>query len=241
MSENASQHEWIDKGGQPDNPEIEKLKKRNEELIKNVASGIISVDQAIQESDHIFTTAIGLDPLFPDVVTKLGFARHIHDHVKFAKRYGTSLVLCVVDGDSFKEVNNYGRPVGDRAIYTMADSFQSHLRRSGDIIGHLGGDDWLVLMEGNTYEGNQSAIHRMRLIQNTLAELSPRNVPELPHPLTISSGMAMYHPGVDRYPSMLYKRADDALQRVKQIPGKNRIGISKITKRSGNVQIQIAA
>ncbi len=61
---------------------------------------------------------------------------------------GRSLsALFILDMDNFKRVNDlYGHQAGDRVLVDLAYVLQSSFR-SGDIVGRLGGDEFLVLMK----------------------------------------------------------------------------------------------
>lgn len=61
---------------------------------------------------------------------------------------GRSLsALFILDMDNFKKVNDiYGHQAGDKVLVDLAYILQSSFR-SGDIVGRLGGDEFLVLMK----------------------------------------------------------------------------------------------
>lgn len=61
---------------------------------------------------------------------------------------GRSLsALFILDMDNFKRVNDlYGHQAGDRVLVDLAYVLQNSFR-SGDIVGRLGGDEFLVLMK----------------------------------------------------------------------------------------------
>ena len=56
--------------------------------------------------------------------------------------------LMILDVDGFKNVNDsYGHSVGDKVLGGLA-SIVKKLFRSGDVVGRIGGDEFLVLMKG---------------------------------------------------------------------------------------------
>lgn len=70
----------------------------------------------------------------------------IDDYLKHCA--GRSLsALFILDMDNFKKVNDlYGHQAGDKVLVDLAYILQSSFR-SGDIVGRLGGDEFLVLMK----------------------------------------------------------------------------------------------
>jgi len=81
-----------------------------------------------------------------DPLTGLGNHRHFHERLQrelaLAEQEGTTLTLCLVDIDDFKQVNDrHGHPVGDRVLAQVA----GRLRQGGESF-RLGGDEFAVLL-----------------------------------------------------------------------------------------------
>lgn len=53
----------------------------------------------------------------------------------------------ILDVDDFKSVNdNYGHAVGDKVLKNLSDLFKNHFRQT-DIVGRIGGDEFIILIE----------------------------------------------------------------------------------------------
>lgn len=120
-------------------------------------------------------------------------------------------VLLMMDVDYFKQINdNYGHAVGDRVLYKIGHLLKSSFRED-DIVGRIGGDEFLIFMKGVTSE--KFAIQRMESLQHYLRELP---IAELNgHILTCSMGAA-FTPKDGTEFEELYKHADDALYITKR-------------------------
>src|SRR5216683_3864930 len=130
---------------------------------------------------------------------------------------GTALML--VDVDHFKQVNDrYGHPAGDAVLRQIADRAVRQVR-SVDLVGRLGGEEFVVVMPETSLGGAVVVAERLRaavadepfIPQGTSAKL----------PITISIGIAMTGEGSDTMETLL-KRADDALYAAKNA-GRNRV------------------
>jgi diguanylate cyclase (GGDEF)-like protein/PAS domain S-box-containing protein len=87
-----------------------------------------------------------------DDLTGLLNRREFNEKLKYsvqkAQKYATESVLCYLDLDRFKIVNDTaGHLIGDRLLSELAQLLQSMIRK-GDTLGRLGGDEFGLLLEG---------------------------------------------------------------------------------------------
>ena len=121
---------------------------------------------------------------------------------------GTFVIL---DVDKFKDVNDrYGHAVGDTVLHELAKTFFRHFRKD-DIIGRIGGDEFVIYMRN--IESKEIASARVKnLIENVRSlpfeEMNGNHV-------TISVGIAFVPEAGNCYMD-LYKNADTALYETKQ-------------------------
>lgn len=120
-------------------------------------------------------------------------------------------VFMMMDVDYFKQINDtYGHAVGDRALYKVGHLLKSSFREN-DIVGRIGGDEFLIFMKGITSE--EFAIRRMENLQQYLRELPIEELEE--HTLTCSMGAAFMSKDGTTFEE-LYKHADEALYTTKR-------------------------
>lgn len=152
--------------------------------------------------------AANRDPL-TSIYNRAAFEREVVASVAQSDQNpcGTLLLL---DVDNFKQVNDRrGHAAGDELLRSMARLLLATFRH-GDIIGRLGGDEFMVYMQGN--------IPRDKLEERLtafLGELGRRTAPGM----TCSIGLCVVCPGDFDYERCL-KNADDAMYHSKK-NGKN--------------------
>lgn len=117
------------------------------ELIARVQAHLIRK----QVSDERRTSAI------TDVLTSLYNRRYfdtVFDHMYHKSLIeGMPLVFFMIDIDNFKKYNdNYGHQAGDDVLKRVAQSMQSQLKRNGDYIFRLGGEEFSILLLSNNDE-----------------------------------------------------------------------------------------
>lgn len=118
--------------------------------------------------------------------------------------------LLLLDLDNFKLVNDtYGHMYGD-AILTQVGSNLRNLFRSRDVVGRVGGDEFMVLLKDLP---NEEILHeRCSLLINSFRQQLGKLMPELPISVSIGGALAPQH-GTSW--AELFRHADDALYNAK--------------------------
>ncbi|HYN89908.1 MAG TPA: diguanylate cyclase [Ardenticatenaceae bacterium] len=79
-----------------------------------------------------------------------------------AQRYGSDLVVLMIDVDDFKEVNDtYGHAAGDRVLQAVAACLKA-AGRSIDLIARYGGDEFVVLLVDCSEAEAEQIVQRMK-------------------------------------------------------------------------------
>ncbi len=163
-----------------------------------------------------------------DELTALPNRAHILDHLHLelrrARRSGMSVAVLMLDLDRFKEINDrYGHAAGDSALNWAARRLRSAVR-AGDLLGRLGGDEFLLVLAGlppmagpsDDPGQEQAADETLRRVQEHLhAALDlPLALTEGTVRLSASSGTALF-PRDATEVAELIARADAAMYRHK--------------------------
>ena len=119
--------------------------------------------------------------------------------------------LLIMDLDNFKTVNDsLGHLYGD-AILTQIGSTLRNLFRSHDIMGRIGGDEFMILLKD--IPNKEVALDRCQLLVDTFRELLRRLMPKLQ--VSISVGAALVPAHGSSYTD-LFRHADEALYTAKR-------------------------
>lgn len=174
----------------------------------------ISSDRKIQEK---LSEEMRLDPL-TRLLNKVATGEEVKKYIS-EKPEGTQ-VLFLIDIDNFKRVNDtFGHTVGDTVISDIAQLIREHFRET-DIVGRVGGDEFLVFMKDTTLEG---AVQKARELcsgsgKQLIGDDAVVNV-------TLSVGVAVYGVDGEDY-SSLFQMADRAMYHIKR-NGKNSYSLAQ--------------
>jgi len=148
-----------------------------------------------------------------DSLTGLFNRRHIIEQlerqVNAAQRYKYDLCVAIIDLDFFKKINDsYGHGVGDRVLVEFSRICSDNLRKS-DLLGRIGGEEFLVLLPHTTLQDGYNTLDGLR---RKLAKVSDvLGITELS--ISVSIGLTSYGQGIDGM--QLMANADTALYQAK--------------------------
>jgi two-component system cell cycle response regulator len=148
------------------------------------------------------------------------FTDRLHAEFAFAHRHETPLVLCMMDLDLFKTVNDtWGHLAGDYVLQTLAGLIQKSVRAE-DVFARYGGEEFAVISRGITVE---SAIIMAERIRHSV-ERHDFQWNGTRMPITLSLGLAGLPNTTLRTPGELVSAADEALYDAKR-GGRNQVKI----------------
>jgi two-component system chemotaxis response regulator CheY len=159
-----------------------------------------------------------------DALTKLGNRLRLHEDLEGindrAVRYGHTYCVAICDLDDFKQFNDkYGHQAGDNALRQVGGVLARE-SRSGDGAYRYGGEEFLVVLSGQTLSQATIAMERIRRAVEALA--IPHQANRAAAVVTISVGVSAWeHEQLDT-PTTVLARADNALYQSKAA-GRNRV------------------
>ncbi|HYD96355.1 MAG TPA: GGDEF domain-containing protein [Noviherbaspirillum sp.] len=156
----------------------------------------------------------------------------IHEHIERLLHGGVRFWACYVDLDHFKPYNDvYSYRRGDDVIQLTGRILSSHCDPNSDFVGHIGGDDFIILFQSEDWEA------RCRALIDEFAAAIPlfytdedrkhggylsedRRGKKVFHALiSISLGVVKVEPGQFSSHHQIAAAASDAKKQAKKIPG----------------------
>jgi len=150
------------------------------------------------------------------------FMEALEREVARAERYEPDLVLCMMDLDHFKRINDtYGHPAGDMVLSEIGSKLKECIRES-DLICRYGGEEFAVILPNTQPEKARIVCERFREL---VAGHKFIHNPSEFH-ITLSIGIASYDRGTDQSPLEFIDAADQALYQAKSA-GRNRVQLAE--------------
>ena len=141
-------------------------------------------------------------------------------------RYPSPLALGLIDVDHFKQINSHFLlPGGDRVLVDLARCLGASLRNV-DLMGRIGGEEFLVIAPETNNEGAVVLAERIR----TNVEKYPFAYKEHTIPVTVSVGFAVAEAGVPADYEQMKHIAAAALAEAK-MTGRNRCVVQPVANR----------
>lgn len=113
-------------------------------------------------------------------------AQTLNESIELYRRYKTPFSMISLDIDHFKQINDaHGHLVGDRVLIEISSLMQCRLR-STDIIGRMGGEEFLAVLP-NTSE--QEALRVAENLRQTISQAEFLNEEDTPFGVTASGGV----------------------------------------------------
>lgn len=135
-----------------------------------------------------------------------------------AQRQGSATAILLLDLDHFKLINDtWGHPAGDAVLRNVA-LVASATVRSTDLVGRLGGEEFVVLLPGTTLDAARKLAEKLRM----RLQASPTPWESSAITATASIGMAGTSASEKRSFDALYNEADKALY-IAKLRGRNRV------------------
>jgi GGDEF domain-containing protein len=156
----------------------------------------------------------------------------IDQHIQSCLSAQCSFVVGHFDLDHFKAFNDvYGYSAGDEVIRLAASVLKDQCQESFDFLGHIGGDDFVMVYRSSDWELRvKTILHIFDL--SVRAHFRPEHIAagglvtnnrqgvELLHALvSLSAGLVRIAPGDYKLPSEISSRLVEAKKQAKKVPG----------------------
>ena len=176
-------------------------------LLFSIALVLLATDRVRAEFEHLATH---------DSLTNALTRRHLTEvcqqEIERCNRHGRVMSVLLIDVDHFKSINDsQGHQAGDRVLVQFVAAVHTLLRRA-DVIGRLGGEEFVVLLPETSIE-----------VARVVAERIRAKVGELTHPapFTVSIGVTTNRASGDTVEALM-ARADAAMYQAKS-KGRNQV------------------
>ena len=170
-------------------------------ILRHIDSFTQKFSEVTDKSEHDLLTGL---------YNKISFEQAVEAGIKECHDSKRIAILWILDFDNFKHVNDeYGHQVGDEALKGFARILSRAFKRK-DIIGRVGGDEFMVLMK----EKPQSVARIDEIAKGILWKLDKMKILSATH-FSCSIGIGIDFKGKYNFEE-LYQRADQALYQAKQ-------------------------
>ena len=161
------------------------------------------------------------------LMSRQAWLRSSRNLYKLSIRNNDIASIAYIDIDNFKRINDtYGHSGGDEVLKQFGALLRK-LSRESDLIGRIGGEEFVILLPQTHLRGAVHMLNRIRLAtQNMETVYSGTTI----H-FTISIGLSRYAPENPVDFEKLIQQADHALYKAKN-SGKNSIAICNSNKRT---------
>jgi diguanylate cyclase (GGDEF)-like protein len=189
-----------------------------------------SIVEMAKKLEHLEKLYIAANPL-----TRLPGGLAIDDTLRARLETGVPTAICIIDLDNFKVFNDrYGFARGNEVIQNTAKIITEAVRAfgaAGDFVGHIGGDDFIVITSPERYDEICKGVIRnfdKKICslydeedrqKGTIIGLNRQGVEVISPLMTISIAVATDQGGAIREPHILSRRAAELKEHAKSMPG----------------------
>ena len=187
---------------------------------KSRESELLDVTRQLSELNTMLTRLSYVDGL-TGVSNRRFFDKALEQEWKRAIRCKSPISIILLDVDHFKKYNDtYGHLSGDDCLQEVATNIKSALKRPGDVLARVGGEEFGLVLPDTPAEG---AVHVAELIRSVVEGLQIEHRQSAPAKVvTISVGVSTALPTSKSKPEAIFGVADKALYQSKE-SGRNKV------------------
>jgi len=192
-----------------------KLSKELKVLNVKLEDKVMERTEELALKNELLETISRTDDL-TGLANRRAFDAAVNKEIERGKRNNQSFVICIVDLDKFKKVNDdYGHDTGDIILKSIGKLLPTCLR-DNDFPARWGGEEFSLLFPETDFEEAITVANRVREL---ITELEWR-IGDRTLTITASFGLAMWRKGHNF--NKVFKDADNALYKAKE-QGRNRV------------------
>lgn len=207
---------------------VNSLNPGNEDMMRTVylviTASIVTLiasliqTQSDQRADKL--TEIAHEDFLTRTLNRRGFDIALRREFLRAKRNDKPLSLLLLDVDHFKQYNDaYGHARGDDCLVAITDAISGCLRRPGDSLSRIGGDEFAAILPNTDIRGAFGVAEQICGKVNKLGLASPSKQ------VTVTIGISEMRGESQVSDYQLVQEADRALYKAKQA-GRNQVKIA---------------
>lgn len=176
--------------------------------IREQAARIRELELRLQDAEACASLAY-VDPL-----TGLHNRRAVRLELSRLIESGEDFSVAVIDLDGFKLINDtHGHAVGDAVIKTVADAVRKECRASQDVVGRMGGDEFVVILRDTNKE---QALVFMKRLQSEVSMLTHVAFEDVSYLVSLGASIGVGQYKVGQTIDGLLHEVDQAMYRSKQ-------------------------
>jgi len=211
-------------------PEVARLLRR----VERERTARLEAERIAEEATRLSVQ----DPL-TGLANRTFLTASLETEIARAKRTQHQIGLFFVDLDRFKLINDtYGHKCGDDLLVAVANTLRFHTR-DGDLVGRLGGDEFLVIAPNIT---EPAAVRLAARITDAIEAIA---LPMLQGAdIQASIGLAMLDPDTELSIDDCIRRADTAMYAAKRADADHRLfdpDLDEITRRNRTLRKEFPA
>jgi diguanylate cyclase (GGDEF)-like protein len=163
---------------------VAQMVKDSETTVAHLRSQIATYESKLEEMEHI---------ALEDPLTGLSNRRKVERQIEARIRAALVFSVISLDLNGFKALNDtYGHLAGDDLLKQFATELRT-VFRSHDVIGRVGGDEFVVLVDGDLSIANARLERIRRWVNGSYAVKSRPDAPKVK--VTAAAGAAQWSPG----------------------------------------------